>query len=93
MPTRFNDVLFRVKLKACLNIGIPAVGRSWILNFYHDPKGGAARAEMIAQSPEVKTTKRTQPWFHGKQTSRKIHSHDTRTIGSRDLQDLAGPSV
>jgi hypothetical protein len=54
MPTGFNDVLFRVKFKACLNIGIPAVGRSQ--NIYHDLKGGAAHAAMISQSPEVKTS-------------------------------------
>ena len=43
----------------------------------HDPKGGAA---VIAQSLEVKTTKRTQPQYHGKQTNTKYHSHDTPTI-------------
>jgi hypothetical protein len=49
---------------------------------YYDPKGGAARAAVIAQSPEVKTTKKTLPRFHGKQTNTTLHSHDTPTICS-----------
>jgi len=49
-------------------------------NITHAPKGGAARAAVIAQSPEVKTTQKTQPRYHGKQTNTKYHSHDTPTI-------------
>jgi hypothetical protein len=47
---------------------------------YYDPKGGAARAAVITQSPEVKTTKKTLPRFHDKQVNTKLHSHDTPTI-------------
>jgi hypothetical protein len=50
----------------------------------HDPKGGAARTAVIAQSPEVKTTKSTQPRSHGKQANTKLHSHDTPTICPSD---------
>jgi hypothetical protein len=49
-------------------------------NTVHAPKGGAARAAVITQSPEVKTTKRTQPRSHGKQANTKKHSHDTQSI-------------
>jgi hypothetical protein len=47
---------------------------------YYDPKGGAACAAVIAQSLEVKTTKKTLPQFHGKQANTNLHSHDTPTI-------------
>ena len=41
------------------------------------PNRGAA---VIVQRLEVKTTKRAQPRFHGKQTNTKQHSHDRGTI-------------
>ena len=56
---------------------MPAGAEFKILVMNHGPKGGAA---VIAQSPEVKTTKRTLPQFHGKQVSTKLHSHNTPTI-------------
>jgi hypothetical protein len=56
----------------------------------HDPKGGAARTAVIAQSPEVKTTKGTQPRSHGKQANTKSifarHSNDL-SIRSSDASD------
>jgi hypothetical protein len=49
-------------------------------NIAHDLKGGMACEAVIAQSLEVKTTKRTLPQFHGKQVNTKLPSHSTPTI-------------
>jgi hypothetical protein len=65
------------------------VDSAWALSYY-DPKGGPACTAVIAQSLEVKTTKKTLPQFHGKQANTNLHSHNNSNNLSINPQDLAG---
>ena len=47
---------------------------------YYDLNGGTAHMAVIAQGPEVKTTKCAQPQSHGKQTNAKQHAHNRGMI-------------
>jgi hypothetical protein len=55
---------------------------------YYDPKGGAARTAVIAQSPEVKTTKKHS---HDSTVSKPIQNYIPTTL-QRNLWDLADTS-
>jgi hypothetical protein len=56
----------------------------------HALEGGVAHAAVITQSPEVKTTKKTQPQSHGKQTNTKTtlpHQLNNLYIRSSNTSD------